>query len=134
MHTGNWELNYYRPQTVMFSQVSVCPRVCPIACWDTHPPRTRGRHLPRSRHPLEQTPSEADIPWSRHPHRVDTPWIIDSLGPDTPPKADTPEQTPPGSRHPREAPLPQCMLGDTGNKRTVCILLECILVKKVDTF
>ena len=24
---------------------------------------------------------------------------------------------------------PQCMLGDTGNKRAVCILLECILVK-----
>ena len=24
----------------------------------------------------------------------------------------------------------QCMLGDTGNKRAVCILLECILVKQ----
>ena len=43
------------------------------------------------------------------------------------PGADThpPEQTPPspGSRHP-----PQCMLGDMGNKRAVCILLEFILV------
>ena len=31
---------------------------------------------------------------------------------------------PPGSRHPPE----QCMLGDTGNRRAVRILLECILV------
>ena len=37
----------------------------------------------------------------------------------------TPESRPPlGSRHP---PV-QCMLGDTGNKRAVRILLECILV------
>ena len=44
-----------------------------------------------------------------------------------PPVADTPpEQAPPapGSRHP---PV-QCMLGDTANKRAVCILLECNLV------
>ena len=34
--------------------------------------------------------------------------------------------TPPGRYTPRE----QCMLGDTGNKRTVRILLECILGKK----
>ena len=41
-----------------------------------------------------------------------------------------PEQTPhpsPGSRPPRG----QCMLGDTGNKRAVCILLECILVHSI---
>ena len=38
---------------------------------------------------------------------------------------DTPrKQKPPGSRHPHE----QCMLGDTVNKRAVCILLECNLV------
>ena len=38
-----------------------------------------------------------------------------------------PEQTPPslGSRH---TPPAQCTLRNTGNKRTVCILLECILV------
>ena len=43
---------------------------------------------------------------------------------------------PPGSRHfPRtrhppgaDTPPEQCMLGDTGNKRAVRILLECILV------
>ena len=34
------------------------------------------------------------------------------------------EQTPPGA----DTPLTQCMLGDTGNKRAVRILLECILV------
>ena len=40
----------------------------------------------------------------------------------------------PGSRHlpwSRYTPIPfqpQCMLGDTGNKRAVCILLECNLV------
>ena len=37
------------------------------------------------------------------------------------PGADTPSL---GSKH----PLVQCMLGDTGNKRAVHILLECILV------
>ena len=39
--------------------------------------------------------------------------------------ADTPfrEQTPQ-----EQTPPPQCMLGDTGNKRAVRILLECILV------
>ena len=49
--------------------------------------------------------------------------------------------TPPGSRHPSPQsrapgqqtipgadPREQCMLGDTSNKRAVCILLECILV------
>ena len=47
---------------------------------------------------------------------------------------------PPGSRHPsgrrspradtprEQTPQEQCMLGDTGNKRAVSILLECILV------
>ena len=41
----------------------------------------------------------------------------------TPPGADTcPEKTPPPLRE-------QCMLGDTGNKRAVRILLECILVE-----
>ena len=62
------------------------------------------------------------------------------LGPeaDTPPgpEADTPpgpqEQTPPPPPQSRPPPgtdpQAQCMLGDTGNKRAVRILLECILV------
>ena len=79
--------HFYRPQRswgkVMFLHVSVIlftGGVCPIACWDIHPP-IRGRHPSQTRHPL---------------------------GPGTPPA--------------------QCMLGDTGNKRAVCILLECNLV------
>ena len=62
---------------------------------------------------------------------------------DTTPGADTPqEQTPPRADIPREqtylqeqtpslgsdTPLAQCMLGDTVNKRAVCIILECNLV------
>ena len=43
---------------------------------------------------------------------------------DTHPLPGPEADTPPPSRH----PLAQCMLGDTGNKRAVRILLECILV------
>ena len=67
-------------------------------------PRTRGRHPPRTRgrHPSSR----------RHPPR---------LGAGTP--------VPPPSRHPPGADPPvQCMLGDTGNKRAVSILLECNLL------
>ena len=67
------------------------------------------RHPPRSRpHPGAGTPG------TRHPPRADTL-----------PGADTPQ-----SRHPLGpgTPLAQCMLGDTVNKRAVCILLECNLV------
>ena len=42
---------------------------------------------------------------------------------------------PPGTKHPQEqappgpgTPSEQCMLGDSVNKRAVCILLECNLV------
>ena len=54
----------------------------------------------RGRHP----------PGSRHPPDQTPP----PLGADTPPEADTPHE--------------QCMLGDTGNKRAIRILLECNLV------
>ena len=88
----------------------------------THP-GTRGRHPPRSEAdtPQEQTPPGTDTPQSRHPDPKQTP------SQQIPPGADTnhPEQTPP----PRSRQPPtQCMLGDTGNKRAVRILLECILV------
>ena len=67
-----------------------------------HPPRSW--HPPGSRHPPEQTP-----PRSRHSPGAGTPREQAS------PRADN--------------PLPaQCMLGDTVNKRVVCILLECNLV------
>ena len=47
-----------------------------------------------------------------------------------PPESDTS-----GSRHPlgsRDLPQEQCMLGDTGNKGAVPMLLECILVFKLN--
>ena len=45
-----------------------------------------------------------------------------------------PEQTPPRTRHPPEqTPPAQCMPGDTVNKRAVCILLECNLVRNAVT-
>ena len=53
-------------------------------------------------------PDTSPPPENRHLPRADT----QPRGPDTP-----------RSRHP-----PKCMLGDTGNKRAVRILLECILV------
>ena len=46
---------------------------------------------------------------------------VHPLGPGAPPRT----RYPPGTRY---TPLEQCMLGDTGNKRAVRILLECILV------
>ena len=112
---------------VMFSHLSVILSVCLSACWDT-PPRSRHpspweadtpwkQTPPRSRHP-PPPPKEADTPpGSRHPWEADTP-----PGKQTLPEADTPS----GSRH---SPPAQCMLGDTGNKRVVRILLECILVR-----
>ena len=57
---------------------------------------------------------------------------------DTPPKqttpweADTPEDADPPWK--ADTPPAQCMLGDTGNKRAVSILLECILVHHQCTF
>ena len=95
--------------SVIFLHLSVIlftAGVCLSACWDTHPP---GSRHPWSRHPP---------PRSRHP-----PWEQTPL-----------EQTPsPRSRHPPMGadPPAQCMLGDTVNKRAVCILLECNLVNTV---
>ena len=50
--------------------MSVCPQggVCPIACWDTDPPRTRGRHpSPPGQTSPRQTPPGQTPPLSRHP-------------------------------------------------------------------
>ena len=61
--------------------------------------------------PLASTPPRKVYPPGRY-----TPWA----------------GTPPGQVHPlplgRDTPKEQCMFGDTGNKRVVRILLECILV------
>ena len=90
---------------------SVCQEFCSqgegsasVHAWIPPPPPPEADMPPGSRHPPEADPSEADTPpRSRHPLEADTPR----------------KQTP---------PPPQCMLGDTVNKRAVCILLECNLV------
>ena len=46
----------------------------------------------------------------------------------TPPQEETRKTHPPG-RNQEDTPPEPCMLGDTGNKRAVRILLECILVR-----
>ena len=100
--------DYYRPQRswgrVIFSEVCVKNSVQRGVCLSA----------PGSRTPGSRDPPRADTP----PPGADTP------GADTPLEQTPPEQTPPRSRH----PPPQCMLGDTANKRAVRILLECILV------
>ena len=59
------------------------------------------------------------------------PWESTPRGQVHPPGQVHPRQVPPGQVHPPWAgtqPREQCILGDMGNKRAVCILLECILV------
>ena len=90
-----------------------------------------GTPLPGTRqvHPQDQadTPQTRQVPpWTRytpqnqvHPQ---TRQVLPGPGRYTPRN----RQIPP---RPGRYPLEQCMLGDTGNKRVVRILLECILVK-----
>ena len=75
---------------------------CLKACWDTTTPGPQEQRPP---------PRGPGTPGSSHPQGQSPPL----------PGAVTPQD---------QAPLPweQCMLGDTGNKRAVRILLECILV------
>ena len=100
-----------------------------------HPP---GRYTPGQVHP---PPPGRYTSWQVHPRQVHPPGRYTPFGRYTPgrytPQAGTPPAgkppglvqplagTPPWQVHPPE----QCMLGDTGNKRAVCVLLECILVK-----
>ena len=91
---------------------------------------------PGSRHllgadPPEQTPprSRHTLSWSRHPPGTDTPQEQTPPIADTPWEADTPwgADTHPQSIHPprsRPPPTPEIQ----SLLRTVCILLECILV------
>ena len=94
----------------------------------------RGRYTPLGRYTPRQVHHS---PWQVHP-----PWAGKPLGQVHPPAGThLPRQVhPPGQVHPQAGTAPQvspwagtppgeqCMLGDTGNKRTVGILLECILV------
>ena len=114
-------LLYYRPQTkfakIMFLHLSV-----------SHSVYGGGRCLPqcmlRYTAPKADTSLGADTPQEQTPSGADTLWSRPLPGADTLLSRHPPKQTPPLSRHP---PV-QCMLGDTGNKRAVRILLECILV------
>ena len=110
-------LCFYRPQRswgkVIFSEAcvknSVHGGVVPGQVhlpWAGTPPgryTTQTGTLPRQVHPPGRY-----TPWQVHPHRY-TPWSGTLQGRYPPPQA-------------------QCMLGDTGNKRAVRILLECNLV------
>ena len=84
---------------------SFCSRVGG-ACWDTTP--WKQTSPPEADTPQKQTPG------TRHPPEPDTPRTR------PPPEPDTPRK--------QTLPPAQCMLGDTVNKRAVCILLECNLV------
>ena len=91
------------------------PRTRHPHIWDQAPPRTRN-------HPGPGTPgTRLPIPLGPGPPGADTsPW----------------HQVPAPSPPSRNPPPAQCMLGDTGNKRAVRILLECkrneILVVFID--
>ena len=91
----------------------------------------RGEYLGRYRPPDQVHPPDKVHPQDQvHPSGPGTPpgTRYTPPGPGTPPRPGTPPGpgTPPDQVHPRE----QCMLGDTGNKWAVRILLECILVLK----
>ena len=72
---------------------------------------------PGSRHPTQQTPREQTPPESRHPH---TPFS----------RAKTPRVQTPGIKPPPEHTPPRA---DTVNERPIRILLECILVKVLNS-
>ena len=125
--------NIYCPRRswskVIFSQASVIlftgGGVCLSACWDITPDKADplARRPPWQGDPLaRRPPGKADHP----PQQGDTPWQGGPpwQGRAPPCRADPP---PPGRADPlaRQTPPAQCMMGDTVNKRAVCILLEC---------
>ena len=81
---------------------------------------TPGQVPPSQVHPQAGTPPWAGTPWAGTP----------SLGRYPPGRYPPGQVQPPAGTHPpgEAHPPEQCMLGDTGNKRVVRILLECILV------
>ena len=140
LHTHNktwprvcWRLRSFilsesEPETIFTAHKQSLRRLCFYTClsvilftggstWAGTPPGTR--YTP----PVPGTPRDQVHPQAGTP-----------LWPGTPPGPDTP---PPGTRYtpwdqvhpPDQVPPEQCMLGDTGNKRAVRILLECILVE-----
>ena len=76
----------------------------------------------------EFCPQKAGVPGQVHPLGRYTPQAGKTPWAGTPPWTGTPN--PPWQVHPPTHPE-QCMLGDTGNKQAVRILLECMLVYKI---
>ena len=101
-------LNYLLPSATKLGQGYVFASVCD----SVHRGGSEADH-PRHPPPQEQTPPTRQPPGADPPPRPGTP----------PPR----EQTRPTQD--QAPPLVQSMQGDTGNKRAVCILLECKLVK-----
>ena len=119
--------------------------VCPIACWDTPPGTSCILQSKSSLYIFIQFTLFFDLVTNPNPYRRKLKYYVDwrCVLKIPPPGADTPRQTlprktPPGqtlplgrhpsNKHPRQTPpLPE-ILRDTINKRTVRILLECILV------
>ena len=123
---------HYDPQTkfakVMFLHVFVCPQ--------------GGEGVPEQVPPGRYTSWAATPPGQVQPPAGTPPWAGTPPRPGTPPAGTPPGQllpqagTPPGRYTPlgRYTPQEQCMLGNTGNKRAVRILLECILIEKIFLF
>ena len=94
-------------------------RLCFYTCLSVH----RGEYLGRYS-PGRYTPQAGTLLWAG------TPWQVPPLAGILPGRYTLPGQytpwagPPPWQVHPQE----QCILGDTGNKQAVHILLECILV------
>ena len=89
------------PPATKLGQGNIFGSACQEFCSDGGSTHCMLGYTPRSRHP----------PGSR-----------------TPPAADPPRSRPPGAYPLGRHPQAECKLGDTGNKRTEGILLECILV------
>ena len=105
-----FQFNYYRPQRswgkIIFSEACVRNSIHRGVSAPLH----AGIHTPLG--PEADTPPPQDQRQTPHPDPR-------SRLPPSPPQS----RPPPGTD-----PQAQCMLGDTGNKRAVRILLECILV------
>ena len=112
-HKDFYHVIYLSPATKLgqgYIFTSICDSVHRGENLDRYP---LGRYTPGTRYlPGPGTPA-----WDQVHHPP---------GPGTPPRTRYTPQT----RYPRDQvhPSEQCMLGDTGNKRVVRILLECILV------
>ena len=113
MYSEHFKWNWCNISTLLLPANKV-RRLCFYTCVSVH----------RGESTWAGTPPDQVPPWDQvHPLGPGTPWDqVHAPGPGTPSGT---RYTPPWTRY---TPRWQCMLGDTGNKRAVRILLECILV------